>query len=66
MLGSWTVTASGSGTAQSFRIKDSGLTTCHCQGTSATGAGDLQLDNASITSGQTVTVTLFTLTQGNA
>lgn len=66
LLGSWTATASGTGTAQSFRIKDSGLTTCHAQGTCATGGGDLSLDNASITSGQTVTVTAFTLTDGNA
>jgi hypothetical protein len=66
LLGSWTVSASGSGTAQSFRIKDSGLTTCHAQGTCATGGGDLSLDNASITAGQTVTVTAFTLTAGNA
>lgn len=66
LLGSWTATASGSGTAQSFRIYDSGVTTCHCQGTCATGSGDLSLDNASITSGQTVTVTAFSLTDGNA
>lgn len=66
LLGSWTVAASGSGTAQSFRIYDSGVTTCHCQGTCATGGGDLSLDNASISSGQTVTVTAFTLTDGNA
>jgi hypothetical protein len=66
LLGSWTVAASGTGTAQSFRIKDSGLTTCHMQGTCATGGGDLSLDNASITAGQTVTVTAFTLTDGNA
>lgn len=66
LLGTWSVAASGSGTAQSFRIYDSGVTTCHCQGTCATGGGDLSLDNASITSGQTVTVTAFTLTDGNA
>jgi hypothetical protein len=66
LLGSWTVAASGTGTAQSFRIKDSGLTTCHCQGTAATGGGDLSLDNASITSGQTVSVTGFTISAANA
>lgn len=66
LLGSWTVSASGTGTAQSFRIYDSGVTTCHCQGTCGIGSGDLQLDNTSISSGQTVTITAFTLTDGNA
>ena len=66
LLGSWTVAASGTGTAQSFRVYDSGVTTCHCQGTAATGGGDLSLDNASITSGQNVAITAFTLTAANA
>lgn len=66
LLGSWSVAASGTGTAQSFRIKDSGLTTCHCQGTVGTSGTDIVLDNASINSGQTVTITAFTLTDGNA
>lgn len=66
LLGTWSVAASGTGTAQSFRVYDSGVTTCHCQGTAATGSGDLSLDNASITSGQTVTITAFTITDGNA
>lgn len=66
LLGSWTGTASGTGTAQSFRIKDSGGTTCGMQGTVGQGSGDLSLDNASIVSGQTVNVTSFTLTDGNA
>lgn len=66
LLGTWSVAASGTGTAQSFRIKDSGLTTCHCQGTVGLGSGDLSLDNTSIVAGQTVSVTTFTLTDGNA
>ena len=66
LLGSWTVAASGTGTALSFRMKDSGLTTCHCQGTVGTSGTDLVLDNTSINSGQTVTITAFTLTDGNA
>jgi hypothetical protein len=66
LLGSWTVAASGTGTAQSFRVYDSGVTTCHCQGTAATGSGDLSLDNASITSGQNVSITGFTLTAANS
>ena len=66
--GTWSVAASGTGTAAHFRIKDSGGTTCHMQGTiTATGGGgDMTVDNTSIASGQTVTVTTFTLTDGNA
>lgn len=66
LLGSWTVAASGTGTALSFRVKDSANTTCHIQGTVGQGSGDLSLDNTSIVSGQTVTVTTFTLNDANS
>ena len=61
ILGSWTTTATGAGTAASFRIKDSG-STCHMQGSVGQGSGDMSLDNTNIASGQTVTVTAFSLT----
>lgn len=64
--GTWSVTASGTGTAGHFRIKDSAGTNTHIQGTCGLGSGDLQLDNTSIASGQTVTVTAFTLSDANA
>lgn len=67
--GTWSDTsANATGTAGHFRVKDSGGTTCHIQGTvTATGGGgDLTLDSTSITSGQTVTITGFTMTDGNA
>src|ERR1700747_3307670 len=47
-LGTWSASASGSGTAGHFRIKDSGGTTCHVQGTCGQGSGDLSLDNTNI------------------
>jgi hypothetical protein len=62
IAGSWTVAASGTGTAQSFRMYD-GSSVCHVQGNTTT---DLVLNNTSITTGQTVTVTSFTVTAGNA
>lgn len=68
-LGTWQdASADATGTAAHFRIHDSTATTCHIQGTvTATGGGgDLQLDNTSIATGQTVTITGFTLTDGNA
>lgn len=68
LAGSWTGTGSAGGTAASFRIKDNGAVACHIQGTvTATGGGgDMTLDNTSIANGQTITVTTFTLTDGNA
>jgi len=67
--GTWQdASANAAGTAGHFRIKDSGGTTCHLQGTiTATGGGgDMELDNTSIASGQQITITTFTLTDGNA
>lgn len=67
--GTWQDTsADATGTAAHFRIKDSGGTTCHMQGTvTATGGGgDLTVDNVSFATGQSFTITGFTLTAGNA
>lgn len=60
----WSGTASGTGTPASFRIKQGA--TCHMQGTSGVGSGDLNL-NGTITSGQTVTISAgaFTITGAN-
>lgn len=68
LAGSWTVAASGTGTAGHYRMKDSAGTTCHEQGTITItgGGGDLTVDNTSIASGQTVTITAKTLTAGGA
>jgi hypothetical protein len=67
-LGTWQGTATASGTAGHFRLKNSAGTTTHMQGTvTATGGGgDMTLDNTNISSGQTVTINTFTLTQGNS
>lgn len=67
--GTWEDTsADAAGTAAHFRIHDAAGTTCHLQGTiTATGGGgDMTLDNVTIAAGQAVTVTGFTLTDGNA
>lgn len=65
--GTWSGTASGGGgTIAHFRIYDSGGSVCHIQGTVGLGSGDLSLDNNVVADGQTVTVTAFTLTDGNA
>lgn len=68
LLGSWSSAAVGTGTVGYYRIWDSALSVCHLQGTATVtgGGGDMTFDNASITSGQTVNVTAYTLTEGNA
>lgn len=69
LLGTWSDTAAdNSGTAGHFRLYASNGTTVHMQGTvTATGGGgDMTINNTSITTGGTVTVTAFTLTEGNA
>ncbi len=67
--GTWQdASADAAGTAGHFRVYDSGGSTCHLQGTvTATGGGgDMTLDNAVIASAQVVTITSFTITDGNA
>lgn len=69
LSGSWNdASANNTGTAAHFRIKDSGGSTCHMQGsvTATSGGGDIELNNTSIASGQSVTITAFNLTDANA
>ena len=67
--GTWQdASADASGTAAHFRLYKTDGTTCVLQGTvTATGGGgDMEIQNTSINAGQQVTVTAFTLTDGNA
>ncbi len=65
--GTWQDTsADATGTAAHFRIYDSGGTVCGLQGTVGVGSGDLQVDSTSFTSGQSFSITGFTLTDANA
>lgn len=64
--GTWSNTSiGGTGTIGYFRIFSSGGT-CHVQGTCANSGADMNLDNNVVNAGQSVTVTTFTLTSGNA
>lgn len=65
-LGTWSGTAVATGTAGYYRMVDTAGTTCHEQGTCGQGSGDLDLDNTSIATDQTVTINTFTKTDGNA
>ena len=67
--GTWQdASADDTGTAAHWRLFDSTATTCHAQGTvTATGGGgDLTLDDITLTAGQTVTITTFTLAIGHS
>lgn len=66
--GTWQdASADATGAAAHFRVYASDGTTAHMQGTVTVtgGGGDLQVDNTSFASGQSFTVTGFTITDGN-
>ena len=69
LSGTWQdASADTTGTAGHFEIMDSGLATCHMQGsvTATGGGGDMTVNNTSFAAGQQFDVTGFTLTDGNA
>lgn len=66
--GTWEdLTADNGGTVGYFRIYTSG-SVAKIQGTVSitAGGGDMELDNNVVTAGQKVTITTFTITDGNA
>lgn len=67
--GTWAdSSADGTGTAAHWRIHESTATTCLLQGTVTItgGGGDMTVDNTSFASGQSFSVTSFTITDNNA
>lgn len=66
--GTWQDTAAdATGTIGHFRVYASDGITCHLQGdvTLTAGGGAMTVDNTSVNAGQQITVTTFTLTDGN-
>ncbi len=63
--GTWTGTASGTGTAGYFRIVDNAGTVTGLQGTAGMSGTDLILNNSSLATSQAVTVDTFSLSTGN-
>lgn len=59
-------TASNNGTAGYYRVLDNAGTTCHMQGTVGTSGADMTIDNTSISNGQAINITSWSLTDGNA
>lgn len=64
--GTWQGTAVAGGTAGHYRLYNNGTSVCSEQGAVSTSGSDLNLDNTSIASGQTVTVTQWDRSVGNA
>lgn len=68
--GAWQdASADNSGTIDFFRLFASDGTTCGAQGTvtsTATGTGDMLIDNPVVTAGQSITISTFTIAAGNA
>jgi hypothetical protein len=65
MAGTWSdLSADASGTFGHFRIKQGG--TCGYQGTAGTAGTDMIMNAATVTAGQEVRVTAFSITDGNA
>jgi hypothetical protein len=66
LAGSWSGTVSVAGTVGHFRLKDSGGTVCHMQGSVGLGTGDLSMDNNVVAVSQVVTINTWTTTDGNS
>ena len=71
IAGTWEdLSADSTGTASFFRIYNSqstkNETTCFLQGDVAASASDMNVSSVSFTSGQSFSITAFTLTDGNA
>lgn len=66
LLGTWSGTASGgsAATPTHYRIWNNAGTACGMQGSAGIGSGELQV-NGTITSGQTVSVSSFTINAAN-
>ena len=65
--GTWEdLSADNTGVAAHFRIYDTGVATCHMQGTVGTSGTDMIVNSTSFTATQAFTVNTFTLTDGNA
>lgn len=66
LLGLWTAAAALTGIADHFRIYD-GAAVCHMQGLVTDGSfpGDLALSGINVNAGDAVTITAFTLVDGN-
>jgi hypothetical protein len=66
LAGTWSGTATGTGTADYYRIYATGGTVCHEQGNVAASGADMNVSNVNFATGQPFSVTAYTRTAGNA
>lgn len=64
LAGTWSGPASAGAAATPGYFRINVGPTCHIQGTCGIGSGDLSFDGP-VTAGQTITITAFTVTDGN-
>jgi len=64
--GTWSADATGSGIAGYYRIVNTAGSTTHEQGTVAASGGDMTINNTNVAVGQTISVSQFQKTAGNA
>lgn len=64
--GTWSANAVAGGLAGYYRILNAAGSATHEQGTVAVSGGDMTINNTNIATGQTITVSAFTKTAGNA
>ncbi len=64
--GTWSADAVAGGTAGYYRIVNTAGSATHEQGTVATSGGDMTINNTNVAIGQTITVSQFQKTAGNA
>lgn len=65
-LGTWQDDAVADGTVQYYRMYDSTGTICHEQGTAGTSGTDIIVSNASVVTGQSLTVNTWGMTAPGA
>lgn len=63
--GTWSGTATASGTVGYYRILDSTGVNTHIQGAVSTSGAELNFDNNIINSGQVITISTYTITSAN-
>jgi len=63
--GTWSGTATASGTVGYYRILDAAGTNAHIQGSVSTSGAELNFDNNIINNGQVITISTYTITAAN-
>ena len=63
--GTWSGTATASGTIGYYRIFDNALAACHVQGSVSTSGAELNFDNNIVNTNQVITISTYTISAAN-